>query len=66
MLAYGVDTRSTIVTSQLLPKHWHAWLQNPTLADTILNRLVHRAHKLPLKGDSTRKRKVPDEKVVES
>ncbi|WP_415869554.1 ATP-binding protein, partial [Burkholderia ubonensis] len=42
-------TRSTI-TSQLPLEHWHAWLQDPTLADAILDRLVHQAHKLPLKG----------------
>jgi DNA replication protein DnaC len=50
-----VGTRSTVITSQLPLEHWHAWLQDPTLADAILDRLVHQAHKLPLKGDSMRK-----------
>ncbi|WP_414444660.1 ATP-binding protein [Burkholderia sp. 22PA0106] len=50
-----VGTRSTIITSQLPLEHWHAWLQDPTLADAILDRLVHQAHKLPLKGESMRK-----------
>jgi len=50
-----VGTRSTIITSQLPLEHWHAWLQDPTLADAILDRLVHQAHRLPLKGDSMRK-----------
>jgi DNA replication protein DnaC len=50
-----VGSRSTIITSQLPLEHWHAWLQDPTLADAILDRLVHHAHRLPLKGDSMRK-----------
>jgi DNA replication protein DnaC len=52
---HRVGTRSTIITSQLPLEHWHAWLQDPTLADAILDRLVHQAHKLPLKGESMRK-----------
>ncbi|KVO94018.1 IS21-like element helper ATPase IstB [Burkholderia ubonensis] len=59
-----VGTRSTIITSQLPQDHWHAWLQDPTLADAILDRLVHQAHKLPLKGESMRKPKGDDEKVT--
>lgn len=50
---YG--TRSTIVTSQLDPKHWHDYLSDPTLADAICDRLVHNAHRLVLKGPSRRK-----------
>ena len=50
-----VGARSTVITSQLPLEHWHAWLQDPTLADAILDRLVHQAHKLPLKGESMRK-----------
>jgi DNA replication protein DnaC len=51
-----VGTRSTVIASQLPLEHWHAWLQDPTLADAILDRLVHQAHKLPVKGDSMRKK----------
>ena len=47
--------RSTIVTSQFPVKHWHEALGSPTLADAILDRLVHNAHKIELKGDSLRK-----------
>ena len=50
-----VGSRSTIITSQLPLEHWHAWLQDPTLADAILDRLVHQAHRLLIKGDSMRK-----------
>jgi len=48
--------RSTIVTSQLPIKHWHETLGNPTIADAILDRLVHNAHKIQLKGESLRKK----------
>lgn len=48
--------KSTIVTSQFPIKHWHEALGQPTLADTILDRLVHNARKVQLKGDSLRKK----------
>jgi DNA replication protein DnaC len=50
---YGL--RSTIVTSQLAPSHWHDYLADPTLADAICDRLVNNAHRLVLKGPSRRK-----------
>lgn len=46
---------STIVTSQLPVEHWHDVIGDPTLADAILDRLVHNAHRLVLKGESMRK-----------
>lgn len=46
---------STIVTSQLPVKNWHEWIGEPTLADAILDRLVHNAHRFELKGPSRRK-----------
>lgn len=46
--------RSTIVTSQLPVEHWHDAIGDATLADAILDRLVHNAHMLALKGDSLR------------
>ena len=48
--------KSTIITSQLPIDHWHQWLGEATLADAIMDRLVHNAHIIPLKGDSMRKR----------
>lgn len=48
-------TRSTIVTSQLPVGHWHEALGDPTVADAILDRLVHGAHRLELRGDSRRR-----------
>lgn len=47
--------RSTIVTSQLPIAAWHETLGEPTIADAILDRLVHNAHHLDLQGDSMRK-----------
>ena len=49
--------RSTIVASQLPIEKWHKVIGDPTLGDAILDRLVHSAHKLPLKGDSLRKKR---------
>jgi DNA replication protein DnaC len=49
------DRRATLVTSQLPVEHWHEAIGDPTLADAILDRLVHNAYKIALKGDSMRK-----------
>ncbi len=51
--------RATIVTSQFPIAHWHEAIGDPTLADAILDRLIHNAYKLSLKGDSMRKRLSP-------
>ena len=47
--------RSTIVTSQLPVSHWHESLGEPTIADAILDRLLHGAHRIELRGDSLRR-----------
>ena len=49
-------TRSTLVTSQFPIEKWHDVIGDPTLADAILDRLVHNAYKINLKGGSMRKR----------
>lgn len=46
---------STVVTSQLAIKKWHEWIGDPTVADAILDRLVHNAYKVELTGPSGRK-----------
>jgi len=48
--------RSTIITSQLPVNNWHELIGDPTLADAILDRLVHNAYKITLKGESMRKK----------
>lgn len=53
-----VGTKSTIITSQLPVEHWHEYLNDPTLADAILDRIVHQSHKIKLKGESMRKQEV--------
>lgn len=52
------DKRSTIVTSQLPVKLWHETIGNGTVADAILDRLVHNSYRLGLCGESMRKKKV--------
>lgn len=47
--------RSTLITSQLPVSQWHQNIGDATLADAILDRLLHNSHKLKLKGESMRK-----------
>ena len=51
--SYGL--KSTIITSQLPVTSWHEAIGDPTLADAILDRIVHNAHKIEMKGESMRK-----------
>ena len=49
--------RSTIITSQLPVIKWHELFQSQTIADAVLDRVVHTAHRLELSGESMRKKK---------
>ena len=51
------QTRSTLLTSQLPVATWHAQIGDPTIADSILDRLVHNAHRIELQGESMRKKR---------
>jgi DNA replication protein DnaC len=51
------QARSTLLTSQLPVASWHAQIGDPTLADSILDRLVHNAHRIELSGESMRKKR---------
>ena len=53
------QARSTLLTSQLPVASWHSQIGDPTLADSILDRLVHNAHRIELKGESMRKKRSP-------
>jgi hypothetical protein len=55
----GYQARSTLLTSQLPVASWHAQIGDPTIADSILDRLVHNAHRLELQGESLRKKRSP-------
>lgn len=50
---------STIIVGQIPMEHWHQLLPDPTVADAIMDRLVHNAHKIKLDGDSMRKNLIP-------
>ena len=50
------EQSSTLVTSQLPTNQWHGSIGDTTLADAILDRLMHNAHRLNLKGESMRKK----------
>ncbi|WP_422444708.1 MULTISPECIES: IS21-like element helper ATPase IstB [unclassified Endozoicomonas] len=50
------NLKSTLITSQMPVDHWHELIGDPTLADAILDRLIHNAHRVPLKGESLRKK----------
>lgn len=49
------DRRSTMIAAQLPPEHWHEVIGEPTLADAILDRLVHNAYHVKIEGESMRK-----------
>jgi DNA replication protein DnaC len=51
------QTRSTILTSQVPVASWHAQIGDPTAADSILDRLVHNAQRIELKGESMRRKR---------
>ncbi len=57
---------STVITSQLPISHWHEYLNDATLADAILDRLLHQSIKLELQGESLRKTKKEPEKICEA
>lgn len=54
------DRGATLIAAQIPVKHWHDTIGDPTLADAILDRLVHNAYTITLKGESMRKKRAPD------
>ena len=51
------DINSTIITSQLPVSQWYSYINNNTVADALLDRIVHSSHRIELEGESMRKRK---------
>ena len=61
------DLRSTVVTSQLPVKSWYDSIGDPTLADGILDRLVHGAYEISMEGESMRRKRAKhSQKVAEA
>lgn len=58
---------STIITSQIPISKWHEIIGEQTIADAILDRIVHDAHRIEMKGDSLRKKRTPkkEENIIE-
>lgn len=54
------DARSILITSQVPVDRWYEIIGDPTLADAILDRVVHNAHRIELSGDSLRKHRAPE------
>lgn len=54
------DTGSLLITSQLPIERWYEIIGDPTLADAILDRVIHNAYRIELNGDSLRKRRAAD------
>jgi DNA replication protein DnaC len=50
------QVRSTVLTSQLPAARWNEQIDDPTVADGILDRLVHNAHRIEMRSDSMRKK----------
>ena len=58
------ERRSTIVTSQLPVDRWYEIIGNPTIADAVLDRLLHNAYRIELTGESLRKRRSPEPRTM--
>jgi DNA replication protein DnaC len=51
--------KSTLITAQLPVAQWHEMIGQPSIADAILDRLIHNAHRIALEGESMRKTRAP-------
>ena len=51
----ALDIHRTLIASQVPIVEWHRRIPDPTLADAILDRVIHNAHRMELKGESQRK-----------
>jgi DNA replication protein DnaC len=55
---------ATLITSQIPVDRWHDLIGDPTLADAILDRVVHNAHRIQLRGESLRRKKAAEENTM--
>jgi DNA replication protein DnaC len=63
VIADRAEKAAVIVTTNLPFSEWPQVIPNPTLADAILDRFIHNAHRIELKGESLRKRRVPRRRI---
>ena len=54
------EQRSTIIAAQLPTEHWHAWIGDATIGDAVMDRILNRAHRVTLKGESLRRHRPGD------
>ncbi|WP_315903376.1 MULTISPECIES: ATP-binding protein [Photorhabdus] len=54
------EQRSTVIVSQLPVSEWYGLMENSTVADALLGRLIHNAHRLELTGESQRKKSLAE------
>ena len=57
----AVDAGSVLITSQVPIDRWYGMIGTPTLADAVLDRLIHNAYRIELSGDSLRKHRPADQ-----
>lgn len=57
IIDYRYAKKSTIIVSQIPVKNWHPLIGEDTIADAIMDRIIHNAHRIALKGESMRKKK---------
>ena len=57
------DAGSLVITSQVPVDRWHDMIGSPTIADAILNRVIHNAYRIELSGESLRKRRAVPAKL---
>jgi DNA replication protein DnaC len=60
------ERNPTIITAQFPIEHWHAGIGDATIADAVLDRLSHQAHRLNLKGESLRRTKLQKARADQS
>ena len=58
------EQRGTIIAAQLPTEHWHAWIGDTTIGDAVLDRILNRAHRLTLKGESLRRERPSDKSTA--
>ena len=64
MIDDRAGNKATIITSQLPIEHWHAWIGDATIADAILDRVMHKHHRFNLTGETLRKSEILNAQVA--